>query len=344
VAIESLVMALPPDDVVILARRQHGLLTRQQALHYLSESRLGRLVGPGGRWQIPLRGICATFTGALTQIQRRYAAWMYAGPEALITGLEGCRLYGLRRVPPSDLIQFLIPHHIRRQSRSYVVIRRARFFPTRHRIVEDVPVAPLARCIIDATRDLRSLDEIRSLMMEAVQRHMVTVAQLQTELEIGSIAWSARPRIVITEMLGGARSVPEAGYIKLMASSKILPPMHHNCTLLTPESEFLAVPDGYIKSAGLAGEIQSVEHHADTREQEADMERRAKVGRYVVHVIEARPTRIGRDPEGLLAHYEATYLERLAAGITPNVLLKCRPDCPLAHESDVGPETPQKPD
>jgi hypothetical protein len=200
----------------------------------------------------------------------------------------------------------------------------------------------MSRCLIDAARDLRSLDEIRALLMEGVQGRRVTLAQLQTELELGAIAWSARPRIVIDELIAGARSVPEAAFIKLMASSDVLPPMHHNCTIRTPAGEFLAVPDGYIKSVGLAGEIQSVEHHSDTDAQDADMDRRALTGRYGVHIVEARPARITKNPARLLEHFEQTYLQRLADGNTAHVLLQCRDGCPLAHESDLGPEGVQK--
>jgi hypothetical protein len=335
-------MSKHSDGLWELASSQHGLVLRQQALNYMNEAVLARLVGPHGRWHIPLRSVYATFTGELSPTQRRYAAWMYAGPEAMITGLTGCLLYAMRKVPDSDTIRLLIPHHRRRQSRDFVVVQRARFYPVRSRIIDDVPVAPLPRCVVDATRELRELDPIRGLMMEAVQRRMVPISLLQTELELGTMQWSARPRLVIGEMIRGARSVAEAEFIGLMGSSKVLPPMHHNCTLLVPDGSFLAVPDGYIKDVGLAGEIQSLEHHLASDEQEGDMGRRARMSRHNVMTIEARPKRLTRDPSGLLADFEATYLVRAEAGERPRVLLQCREECPLAHESDVGTETPRK--
>jgi len=195
---------------------------------------------------------------------------------------------------------------------------------------------------MDAARELTDLNAVRAVMTEAVQRRRLLISHLQSELELGSRAGSARPRAVIRELIDGARSPAETGYVSLLANSQILPRAHHNCTLLTPEGEFLAIPDGYVKAVGLAGEIQSLEHHLDGDKQEADMARRARMTRYDIAIIEARPKRIHRDPAGLLADHEVAYLERLSRGIRPRVLLKCRPECPLRDESDLGPGTPQK--
>jgi hypothetical protein len=177
-------------------------------------------------------------------------------------------------------------------------------------------------------------------MMEAVQRRRTPISWLQEELERGPIPGSARPRLVIKELLVGARAVSEAEFIGLLSTSRSLPPVHYNCTLLTPEGNFLAVPDAYIKAAGVAGEIQSLEHHLNSAAQEDDMARRARLGRYDVHTIEARPKRVRTGGAGLLADFEVTCAERIARGVRARVLLRCRPECPNRHESDVGVVTP----
>ena len=66
------------------------------------------------------------------------------------------------------------------------------------------------------------------------------------------------------------------------------------------------------------------------------------MGRYDVLAIEARPRRIELDGPGLLRDFELAYLERVERGIQPRVLLRCRAECPLRDESDVGPVTPRK--
>lgn len=332
---------LPP-ALLSLASRQHGLIRRDQALLFLGEDALARLVGPRGRWHIPVRGVYATFTGSLTRQQQLFAAWLYVGAESMLTSVEGCREYGMQSLPEFSKMTWLISHIRKRQSRDYVVVRRTRFLPMTATIISDVPVAPLARCVMDAARELKDIDAVRAVMMESVQRRRLLISHLQTELELGTMDGSARPRMVIDELIAGARSPAESWYVRLLASSAVLPPAHHNCTLLTPDREFLAVPDGYIKAVGLAGEIQSLKHHLDGLSQEHDMARRARMIRFDVAAIEARPNRIHKDGRGLLADHEAAYLERLARGVRPRVLLKCRPECPLRYESDVGPDTPKK--
>jgi hypothetical protein len=330
-------------QLVAMASSQHGLLRRSQALLFLSEDVLARLVGPKGRWQIPIRGIYATFTGELTPQQTAYAGLLYVGGETVVTSIDGCRRHRIVQVPETNIMRWLIAHTRQRQSRGFVRVERTRFLP-RPVDIDGIPVAPLVRCVMDAARELRDLDQVRNVMMEAVQRRRTPISWLQEELERGPIPGSARPRVVITELIRGARSVPESDLVHLLAGSDSLPPAHHNCTLLTLDGEFLAVPDAYIKSAGVAGEIQSLEHHLDSGAQESDMLRRARMGRCDVLTIEARPTRLRTDGAGLLADFEVTCAERIARNVKPRVLLRCRPECPLRHESDVGGITPCKPE
>ena len=216
--------------------------------------------------------------------------------------------------------------------------------PTRARVIKDVPVAPLPRCVIDATREMRDLDQVRALMMESIQARHLTIAHLQLELEGGAIAWSARARRVMRELIAGAHSVPENGFIGLCAGSAILPPAHHNCALLSLDGKLLAITDAYIKKAGIAGEVQSLEHHLDSAAQDADMARRSTLGGRDVITFEIRPRMLPVQGAKLLADMEASYVERVARGVEPTVLLRCRPECPQIAETDVSPKTPPKAD
>jgi hypothetical protein len=329
---------LPP-QLLAIAASQFGLLRRAQALGFISEDVLARLVGPHGRWQIVIRGVYATFTGELTPQQQLYAGLLYVGGETALTSVAGCRLHRMRQLPDVQVLRWLIAHTRQRQSREFVKVERTRFMP-RAVLIGAIPVAPLVRCVMDAARELRDLNEVRDVMMEAVQRRRTPISWLQEELERGPMPGSARPRLVINELIVGARAVSEAELVALLSSSRSLPPVHYNCTLLTPEGDFLAVPDAYIKRAGVAGEIQSLEHHLDSAAQESDMARRATLGRYDVHTIEARPSRVRTDGAGLLADFEVTCAERSARGVRARVLLRCRPECPHRYESDVGGVTP----
>jgi hypothetical protein len=327
-----------PSALRQLAAAQLGLVTRAQALQFLTERVLSRLVGPDGRWRIPVRGVYATFTGQLTLDQRRMCALLYAGradggghdiPRALITGLDGLRLHKMYGVPDDDQLHLLIQHARRRQSRGFVLVERTRFYPARFSEIGGFPVAPFARCLVDASRHSRDLEVVRGLLIPNVQSGRVPLAALEEELARGTKAGSARPRLVISEIRAGAASVAEVPYIELLASSEVLPPAHHNCTLLTPSSAFLVRPDAYLDDVGLAGQLQSVRYHLAAAAQANDMANRERVAPYGVQILEIAPAEVMTRGQDHLAAWEATYLLRKQQGVRPNVLVKCRPGCPL---------------
>jgi hypothetical protein len=316
-----------PQQLLVLAAEQQGLIRRSQALRFLSEPRIARLIGPDGRWQPVLRGVYATSTGPLTESQRLRAAQMYAGNRALVTGVAALRQFGFRSLPAEELIDVLIASSESRHSHSFVRVQRTIWLPGPESIHDDVRFAPRARAVMDACRRSRSLDECRALMAEAVQRHWIMPADLQRELDAGPIAWSGRARRALTHILEGAQAVSECDFVGAVLPSTLLPRLHFNCTLLTFDGEFLCRPDAYAADVGLAAEVQSVEHHLYPQAQEADMQRRLAYGRHGVQVIEFRPSRIRRDPAGVRADMEATYLVRKEQGVVPRVRLACRREC-----------------
>jgi hypothetical protein len=330
-----------PSPLRELAAAQLGLVTRAQALQFLTERVLSRLIAPGGRWRIPVRGVYATFTGELTPDQRRMCALLYAGsadgggheiPRAMITGLDGLRLYKMYDVPDDDQLHLLIQHARRRQSRAFVLVERTRFYPARFREIGGFPVAPFARCLMDAARQSRDLEVVRGLLIPNVQNSRVSVAVLEEELARGTMAGSARPRRVISEIHSGAASVAEVPYIELLASSDVLPPAHHNCTLLTPSGAFLLRPDAYLDDVGLAGQLQSLRYHLAVAAQANDMANRERVAPYGVQILEIAPAEVSSRGRDHLAAWEATYLLRKQQGARPSVLVQCRPGCPLRED------------
>ena len=58
----------------------------------------------GGRWRRVLPGVVLLNSGSISQRQRVSAALLYGGPDAVLTGLEACRRYGVRRGPDPDSI------------------------------------------------------------------------------------------------------------------------------------------------------------------------------------------------------------------------------------------------
>ncbi|HEY9378548.1 MAG TPA: type IV toxin-antitoxin system AbiEi family antitoxin domain-containing protein [Jiangellaceae bacterium] len=83
-----------------LAHDQDGLVTRRQALAAgVSPDAIRHYVRAGGRWQVVVPGIYATFTGPLAEIHRLRATVLHCGNGAVITGMAACRMVGLKYVP-----------------------------------------------------------------------------------------------------------------------------------------------------------------------------------------------------------------------------------------------------
>jgi hypothetical protein len=99
-----------PEELLLLAAAQDGLITRKQAHEYgMTPASIRHALGRGGRWQRLAVGVYATFTGPLSLRHRIRAALLYAGPAATVTGGYACRAYGLRYVPDQSPLTALVP-------------------------------------------------------------------------------------------------------------------------------------------------------------------------------------------------------------------------------------------
>jgi predicted transcriptional regulator of viral defense system len=122
---------LPP-DLVDLAERQCGIVTKSQA----AEVGLSRNVVAShvryGRWQRLHPGVFATFTGKPTRLAVLWAAVLSAGPGAVLSYLTAAELAGLI-TRPSDLVHVTIPINRRVVTRAGLMIHiSARALEARH--------------------------------------------------------------------------------------------------------------------------------------------------------------------------------------------------------------------
>lgn len=163
---------------------------------------------PGGPWQRPLPGIVLLTNMPPTRRQLVEAALLYGGRNALVSGLEACRRHGLRNVPNAYGIHLLVSQDRRLHSSDYVTVERTKRLP-KPVVLDDLPLAPIARSVLDGCRSLKSRDPVKALIAEAVQRGRVSPLSLSEELEVGSQRGTAVPREVLKDITGGARSVAE---------------------------------------------------------------------------------------------------------------------------------------
>lgn len=122
---------MPAKRVPRIAHEQDGLITRQQAIAAgLSKPAVRYAISTGGRWQVVLPGVYATFTGPLGQVHQLRAALLYGGAGAVISGPTACRLRGLTYVPEAgNAIDVLVAHRCQRADTQFIRLRRTRRLP-----------------------------------------------------------------------------------------------------------------------------------------------------------------------------------------------------------------------
>jgi hypothetical protein len=84
----------------------------------------------GGPWQRLLPATIMLSNGQPTPDQLVIAGLLYAGPDAVVTGLQAARRHGIRRGPePGGRLHLLVPHGRRPASARYVDIERTHRMP-----------------------------------------------------------------------------------------------------------------------------------------------------------------------------------------------------------------------
>jgi hypothetical protein len=283
---------------------QYHVITRGQVLECgVPESTVGVWVRPGGKWQKLLPGIYLALTGTPTVQQRHMAAQLYGGPKCVITGSAAIRMRRLR-VPPSETIDVLIPWSARRQNAGFARMHRTRHLPAFHR-AGAVRYAATARAVADAAHWFSSLDDVRAVVAEAVQKQACSIAELGMELARGANGDSSRLRTALSEVRSGVRSVAEAKFRELVVRSD-LPMPQFNVLLRTADGVAIGEIDAWWAGAGVAAEIDSQEYHFY---RDGWLKTDAKHGHMLKHDIRPHhfaPNRIANDWPGVYAELKAS--------------------------------------
>ncbi|HLK02773.1 MAG TPA: hypothetical protein VKU39_23085, partial [Streptosporangiaceae bacterium] len=223
---------------------QFGVISRQQALACdLSPKTIQHRLRPGGPWQRLLPGIYLTVTGAVSQEQREMAARLHAGPMSLITGPTAVRRHRLA-CPGPGTVDVLVPWTCRRGSLAFVRVYRTRHFPERYFSTRQLAFVPKARAVADAARLLATLDDVRAVVVGALQCNACTLEELAAELHAGGMPYSRLFRAVLAEASAGPRSVPEAKFRKLLLSSDLPEPVF-NAQLFDEHGQFIAILEAW---------------------------------------------------------------------------------------------------
>jgi hypothetical protein len=312
-----------PAAVDDLLRLREGVVTHADLLAAgMALSTICTRIRRTGAWQRLYPGVVLAHNGRPSVRERLLGALAYAGEGAVLTGGCALRLYGLRSASGPMLVHVLVPHERHRQGRPGLVVERTRSAPE-PRTRGGLPVAPPARAVVDACRNLESLDDVRELVAEAVQSGTCTIGELADALEQAARQRSALPREVLREVGAGVRSAAEAR-IRTVFDRHGLPQPLWNWSLYTADGEFVGTPDGLWEKIGGAMQIDSMAWHLSPAFYKATQRRQRALTAHGVPVLVVAPGDVYADERGFVAQVRE-FLRRYAGSHLPDDLIAVPP-------------------
>ncbi|MGI4895528.1 MAG: hypothetical protein ACRYF3_10490 [Janthinobacterium lividum] len=314
-------MILPP-NLHGLLHEQQGLLTREQLYeHGISRGQLRWALGRS--WRLVHSGVVATTTGRLDPRQQLTAAQLFAGPDAQFASTTAARYYGLTSVPDDGVRRLLVPFGRESREAPGISVRRTRRPDPHPRHRGPLTYCSPPRAIVDTARSVRG-DDVTAIVIEGIQRRLVTLEQLSEEVEAGAVQGSAAVRRAVLAAAGGAWSLAETDFLDLLSTSRVLPSVMANPELFTVDGERLPSPDAFVDAVALALQIYSRRHHLFETDWEHTLQTDTALGAAGVPVMAFSPRTVRTEPARVLASVERAYLNLAVRGTRPGVVARPR--------------------
>lgn len=202
------------DDLGLLLFAQDNVLTRRQAVRFLSPKALRCLVS-SGRWQRPELGVYVAHNGPITALERRRIAVFAC--RAFLAGMSALTLHGLRGYGSSQLHLLLPAHRRDTNSPPSVTIHRTSSLPRSDRaLVDYFPCTMPARSVVDAAQWAPTDERAATIVAACFQQRIVDAIDLRARLD--RMPRARRRGLVdglLTDLAGGAGSLPEAQFLAI---------------------------------------------------------------------------------------------------------------------------------
>ncbi|MFE0025533.1 hypothetical protein [Amycolatopsis sp. NPDC059021] len=223
----------------------------------ISHASISRRCRGNGPWQRPIPGVIVFTNREPTARQLFRAALTHAGPDAMLTGVHAARLHGVRNLPAEPRVHTLIPHKSKVATWGFAIAERTIHLPDAVD-VGGLPVAPLARALIDASRRMDNLTSVRAMIADAVYRGLCDPLDLRKELAQASTIGSALPRLVIQEVSNGVHDAAERWLREVLEKSG-LPQPDWDVVLENESGEVLGSVQAWWPAVGLAVQLDMTE-------------------------------------------------------------------------------------
>jgi hypothetical protein len=297
-----------PLDLAMLSSRLPEGVARSTELRAagVSSSAIEARCRPGGPWQRLLPGVLLLSNGVPTRRQLLLAAIAYAGPGAVVTGVDALRAAGIRQLAPPEYVHLLLPAERRVTGHDFVQVERTTRVPDVAADGLELPFAPITRAVLDMARRERDAARLRQLLIEPVRRGLCTVSELRAELDAGSQRGSAAPRAVLRAIPGGVRSLAE-GWARRVVRRCPIPEPRWNVPVRGATGVLLGVVDAWWEEVALAWEVGARSFSVLTDGLTAQPARHTALAAKGVVVVRTPPQRLHEDPEGVCRELISAY-------------------------------------
>jgi hypothetical protein len=228
-----------------------------------------------------------------------------AGPGSTISSWTAATWHGLRTTAADRRVVVAVPLQRSVRDHAFVIVRRTMRLDGNVIRTPAFDVASRGRAVADAARELGP-PVARALVLEAVQRGLLTVEELRHELEAGPRQGSRALRDALREAEQGAWSVPEAELAILVRGSRVLPEMWANPVLRVGDVR-LPTPDGWFDDVGVAVQVHSKRYHAGELDWEKTVSGDGVFAEHGIPLVAVTPRQISSQPAAVLARIERTY-------------------------------------
>jgi hypothetical protein len=293
------------------------LLTEQRGLASTDQLRRAGLSAAAIRrrlerhWRLILPRVVSASYDAPDPHQRIVAAALYGGSGAVVTSTAAAAWHGITAADGARVVHLEVPCPRDPRGAGFVLVRRT----TRpdHRAWPRGPalIASPARAVATAAADAGHRDRALAIVLEALERRIITPGALRHEIESGPRVGSALARAALQEAESGAWSVPEVDLGGLIDASGVLPPGWANPELISADGVRLPCPDYWFDDVALAVQVHSRRFHSGALDWEQTVMSDGVYAEYGVITVAVTPVAIRRGPDQVRRRLERAYLAAL---------------------------------
>jgi hypothetical protein len=207
----------------VTARRQAGVVTRQQARRAgITDSAIRQRV-LSGRWQRLFPGVFACFSGPVSRPARLWAAVLFGGPGALLSHETAAELHGIAP-EPVDTVHISVPRWRRVTEYPGLVVHRSAHAATARQPALEPPRTRIEETAVDLTQTAADLESAVGWLVRAGSCRQTTAGRLRATLTARTrVRWRRLLVAALRQIADGCHSIVELRYRRRVEQAHGLP-------------------------------------------------------------------------------------------------------------------------